>query len=329
MRPDPRRRALVVAAPLLAVAVRVSSQPARMPRIGLLVAETQAGQASRIDALRAGLRDHGYVEGTTLAIEIVTADGDYDRLPALAAELVKRRVDVIVAFGIKALVAAREATATAPIVIPSTSSDPVAMGLVDTLSRQESNITGSLAVGPAIMAKRLELLKEAVPSLARVVLLVNPANTSLEPMATALERSVRALRLTLRRVPVDTPDRIEPLIEGAGKGPATAIVVQDDTLFAVHARAIAAHATRRGLPSAGGTAFADAGGLLGYGAADLALYRRGAYFVDRILKGAKPRDLPFEQATRFDLVVNARTAQALGLALPQSLLLRADRVLAR
>ena len=119
------------------------------------------------------------------------------------------------------------------------------------------------------------------------------------------------------------------MIEGAGKGPTTAIVVQDDTLFAVHAQAIAAHATRRGLPSAGGTAFADAGGLLGYGAADLALYRRGAYFVDRILKGAKPRDLPFEQATRFDLVVNARTAQALGLALPQSLLLRADRVLGR
>lgn len=299
----------------------------RRPRVGLLIAETVAGQRQRIDALLAGLRELGYVDGASVAIEMRTANGNYDALPTLAAELARSGVDVIVAFGIKALVAARGATATLPIVIPSTSSDPVAMGLVPQLARQGSNITGSLAIGPQIMAKRLELLKEVVPQLARVVVLVNPANASFEPMAASLQVTAAALGVGLERQPVRSPERLPGAFDAVVKAGAGGVVLQDDTMFAVHAGRIASLALRRRLASVGSVAFAEAGGLLGYGASDLALYRRGAYFVDRILKGARPGDLPIEQASRFELVANARTSRDLGLPLPDRILLRSDRVI--
>jgi len=302
------------------------AQP-RRPRVGLLIAETVAGQTRRIDALLAGLRELGYVEGTSVTIEIRAANGAYDALPALAAELARSRVDVVVAFGIKALVAARGATATLPIVIPSTSSDPVAMGLVPQLARQDSNITGSLAIGPQIMAKRLELLKEVQPSLERAAVLVNPANAGFEPMAASMRATAAALGMALDRHSVRSPERLPGALDAVAKAGARALILQEDTMFAVHAGRIAHLALQRRLASVGNGAFAEAGGLLGYGASDLALYRRGAYFVDRILKGAKPGDLPIEQATRFELVANARTSRALGLPIPQGVLLRSDRVI--
>jgi len=322
-----RRRILaaIVAAGVTAAAV-LRAQP-RPPRVGLLIAETVAGQRQRIDALLAGLTELGYVDGTSVAIEIRSANGTYDALPGLAAEFVRSGVGVIVAFGIKALVAARGATATLPIVIPSTSSDPVAMGLVPQLARQGSNITGSLAIGPQIMAKRLELLKEVLPRLVRVAVLVNPANAGFEPMAASMQATAATLGMAIQRQPVRSPERLPGAFDAVAKAGAGAVVLQEDTMFAVNAGLIASLALRRRLASVGSAAFAEAGGLLGYGASDLALYRRGAYFVDRILKGARPGDLPIEQASRFELVANARTSRDLGLRLPDGILLRSDRVI--
>jgi putative ABC transport system substrate-binding protein len=325
---DARRRAFAACLAGAALAPgRVLAQPSdRIPRVGLLVAETVAGQKGRIDALLAGLRELGRVDGTSIALEVRAADGRYDRLPALARELVRVPVDVIVAFGIKALVAAREATSVLPIVIPSTSSDPVAMGMIGNLSRHEGNITGSVTVGPEIMAKRLELLKEVAPAVSRVAVLVNTANASFAPTMRRMERSAAALRVTVVRAPVSAPSELGRTFGSIAQSGPAAIVVQDDTMFAVNAGAVAELARRHRLPSAGSTAFAEAGGVVGYGASDLALYRRGAYFVDRILRGTKPGDLPIEQATRFELAINARTAHALGLAIPETVLARADRV---
>lgn len=326
--PDSRRRgvtlalfAIVIAAPLAAIA----QGQRRTARIGLLIAETVDGQASRIGSLRAGLADLGYMEGTNIAFDTRTADGHYERLPVLAAELARLNVDVLVAFGIKALVAAKGATTTIPIVIPSTSSDPVALGVVGGLGPRPGNITGSVAFGPEVMAKRLEMLRSAVPSVARVAVLENPANPSFGPTLSTMERAAKPLKISLRRIEVRKPGELDRAFTKVKNGGADAIVVQDDTMFAVHAKLVAELAVARGLASVGSVAFAEAGGLIGYGGSDVALYRRGAYFVDRILKGAKPGDLPIEQASVFDLAINTRTAKALGVAIPEAILIRADK----
>jgi putative ABC transport system substrate-binding protein len=324
-----RREFIVGTLSLLAAPLASFAQPppGKAPRIGLLISETLAGTASRIEALRAGLRDRGYVEGLTLAIEVRSAEGRYERLPGLAAELARLRVDVIVAFGIKALVAAKGATTTVPIVIPVTSSDPVAMGLVDSLARPGGNITGSTTFGPEVMAKRLELLREFVPRVTRVAVLVNPANASFGPTLRQMNVTAQSLKLSLQPFEVRAPAEIDGIFGAMAKGRVDAIVVQEDTMFGVNAKAIADLAARKQLPVAGNRAFAEAGALIGYGGTDAGLYGRGAYFVDRILKGAKPGDLPIEQATRFELVINLKTAKALGLTIPPSVLARADEVI--
>jgi putative ABC transport system substrate-binding protein len=300
----------------------------RVPRIGVLISETLSGQASRIEALNGGLRDRGYVEGKNIAIEIRSAEGNYDRLPDLAAELAGLKVDVLVAFGIKALAAATNATTTIPIVIPATSSDPVAMGLVSSLSRPDGNVTGSTTFGPEIMAKRLELLKEVMPGMTRVAVLVNPANASFEPTFRQMNIAAKSLNLSLNPFEVRVPGDFERVFAAVAKWRVDAMVIQDDTIFGeANANAIAELAARHRLLAVGSREFARAGGTIGYGRTDSELYRRGAYFVDRILKGAKPGDLPIEQATRFELVLNIKSAQALGIRIPQSVMLRADSVI--
>ena len=311
------------AAPLTGYAQRPQN---RIPRIGFLVSETLSGQASRVEALRAGLRAFGYVESDTLRVELRTADGRYDRLPALAAELVDLEVDLIVTFGVKAAVAAKRATRTIPLVIPATA-DPVASGLVTSLARPDANITGSTIFGLELNAKRLALLKEAVPRVARAAVLVNPANASVEPSLAAMRPTSEALRIELRVVEARVPADIDSAFAKLAQERADAVVVQQDTLFGANHSRIARLAARGGLPSVGNKEYAEAGGLLGYGASDAALYRRGAYFVDRILKGAKPGDLPFERPTEFELVVNMKTAKALRLEVPRAVLLGADRVI--
>jgi len=325
-----RRQLLVLCLGALAAPHRLSAQQpqARVPRIGFLISETRSGQAGRVEALRAGLRDRGYVEGVNLAIETRSADGAYDRLPGLAAELVGLEVDVLVAFGIKALAAARGATTTIPIVIPATSSDPVAMGLVDSLARPGGNVTGSTTFGPEIMAKRLELLKEVRPAMSRVAVLVNPANASFGPMFRQMGIAARSLKLALEPFETQEPGAFDGAFKAMAKRRVGAVVIQDDTLFGeANVKTIAELAARERLLAVGSREFAEAGGTLGFGRTDAELYRRGAYFVDRILKGAKPGELPIEQATRFELVINMRIAHALGIRIPQSVVLRADRLI--
>ena len=195
-----RRRIFTLCFSAIAAPQASLAQPplAKLARIGFLISETLPGQASRIEALRGGLRDFGYIEGKNIAIEIRSAEGNYDRLPALAAELAGLKIHVLVAFGIKALAAASSATTTIPIVVPATSSDPVAMGLVSSLSRPGGNITGSTTFGPEIMAERLELLKEVMPGMTRVAVLVNPANSSLGPMFKHIDIAAKSLNLSCR-----------------------------------------------------------------------------------------------------------------------------------
>ena len=325
-----RRHALIFGLTALSVRGGVRAQPKmiRIPTVGLLVSETLALQAVRIDALRAGLRERGYDDDRTVRFEIRSAEGLYDRLPALAAELVRLRVDLVVAFGIKALAAVHAATTSIPIVIPATSSDLVAMGLASSLAHPGGNITGSTTFGPEIMAKRLELLKEVKAAVSRVAVLVNPANASFGPADAELDAAAKSLKVSLSRVEVKSPGEFEAAFAAMERGRVEALVLQDDTLFGgVNAGTLARLASVHHLPAVGGTGFADAGGALGYGRSDAELDRRGAYFVERILKGARPADLPIEQASRFELVINLRAMKALAIPVVSSLQLRAARLI--
>ena len=322
-----RRQALRLVGGLFAVSGAAHAQPAT-PRVGFLIAETLSDQAGRIEALLAGLAERGWVEGRNMALDVRAGDGGYDRLPALAAELVALKVDVIVAFGIKALSAARRATTQLPIVIPATSSDLIALGFVDSFARPGKNVTGSTTFGPEIMAKRLELLKETLPAAMRVAVLVNPANASFGPTFTVMSAAAKSLTLVLQTFKVQQRSEIARVFDALAKARCDGLVIQDDTIFGeANAAEIATLAVRRRLLAVGGRDFADAGGAIGYGRTDAELYRRGAYFVDRILRGARPADLPVEQASRFEMVINRKVTGALGISIPQSVILRADRVI--
>lgn len=315
----------VVVTALVAPLVSLAQQP-KVPRVGILISETVSGQASRVDALRAGLRDHGYIEGKNIAIEIRSADGNYDRLPELAAELTRLKVDVIVAVGTKAVLAAMHATTTIPIVDP-VMSDPVALGLSNSLARPGGNVTGSAGFGPEAYAKRLQFLKEAVPGITRVGVLVNPANTASAMQVEAMRAAAKALNLRLQVLELRAASEFESGFAAMARERIEGIMVATDTLFRANYNEIADLAGKQKLPSTGTKEFAAAGGLIGYGVDDAAMYRHAAYFVDRILKGAKPDELPIEQATKLELVLNLKTAKALGIAIPQSLFVRADDVI--
>lgn len=308
-------------------AVRAQGNAGRVPRIGVLMAEPLADQASRLDALRAGLQDVGYKADRDLVFDVRSAEGHYDRLANLAVELVQRKVDLIVAFGIKALVAARQATGTLPIVIPATSSDLVAMKLITSLSRPGGNITGLTTFGSEVMAERLELVRDVLPRASRVAVLVNPANTSFAPTYRQMDSTARSLKVSLLVQQAASPNDLDRAFEAMSRDRADALVVQDDTLFAAQATALATLAAKHRLPMVGGHGLAEAGGLIGYGRNENALYRRSAHYIDRILKGSTPATLPIEQATRFELWLNLRSANALGLRLPEALLIRADNTL--
>jgi putative tryptophan/tyrosine transport system substrate-binding protein len=292
-------------------------------RIGFLGSESASNQAKRLEALRAGLRELGYVEGKNLVIEVRWADGKYDRLPALAAELVNLRVSAIVASGAKATVAAKRATTTIPIVVET--GDAVALGVVTNLARPGGNLTGWTFFGPELTAKRLELLKEAIPSITQVAFLINLADP---PSALqAMETAAKTLKLGLPQFQVRGPEEFDSTFAAIVKRRIDAVVVQGDTMFAVNAKAVADLAIKHRLPSAGIVEFAQAGGMIGNGPDLLEGHRRAAAYVDKILNGANPGDLPIEQATKFQLVINRRTAKSFGVTIPQALLLRADEVI--
>jgi len=304
------------------------AQPAtKVARIGFLIPASASSYASRVEALRAGLRDLGYVEGRNLLIEFRVADGKYDRLVDLATELVRLEVEVIVTGGTPGTRAAKQATATIPIVM-AVSGDAVATGLIASLARPGGNITGTTYFDPELHAKRLELLKATVPRATRIGTLINPDNPqTMASTLPALRRAAESMKVELFLFEARSPSEFEGAILAMTKERVEAVEIADDPMFLGNLRAIADIVASRRLPSTGAKEFAEAGGLLGYGVNFAETFRRAAYFVDKLLKGAKPNDLPVEQATKFELVINLKTAQTLGLTLPQSLLLRADDVI--
>ena len=311
---------------LAATAASFAQAQARNPKIGLLMPETLAVEAPRIDALRAGLGEYGYVERKSFALEIRSADGNYERLPGLAAELVAEKVDVIVVFGTKAVTAAMRATANIPIVDP-VMGDPVAFGAANTLARPGGNVTGSVQFSPEAGAKRLEFLKQAFPRVTRVAVLINPANAGSPLQLQTMRATARALKLDLEAQEVRSAAELAPAFSKIAQGRFDAIVVPTDSLFRANADDIAHRVAMQKLPSIGSREFAVAGGLMGYGPDANDLYRHAAYFVDRILRGAKPGELPIERATKLDLVINLKAASAAGITVPESMLVRANEVI--
>lgn len=325
------RRKLLIALGAGALAApfvsRAQQQPAKIARIGFLGAETSSDTASRIEAMRNGLRSFGYVEGKNIVIEFRWAEGKYERLRDLAADLVGLKVDILVTDGAKASLAAKQATATVPIVIANVS-DPIALGLVSGLARPGGNITGSASFGPESGAKRLELLREFMPRIKLIGVLLNPGNPSSVPKLEALQTAATSLKVELYPAEVRAASAFDSVFVTLAKRRVEALIVDTDTLFVANGNAIASMATKGRLPSVGSAEFAEAGGMMGYGPNLLELFGRVGYFTDRILRGSKPGDLPIERATRFELVINTKTTKALGITIPKAILVRADRVIA-
>jgi ABC-type uncharacterized transport system substrate-binding protein len=312
---------------VLAVPVLAGAQPrSEVPRIGYLQAYPSANDPY-FEAFRQQIRALGHVDEKTFAIEYRSAEGKYDRLPALAAELVRHKVDVIVADGgTPSAVAARKATSQIPIVFVAVA-DPVGQGIVANLSRPGGNVTGTSAQQQAWAPKMLELLKETVPSAKRIAVLSNPTNSSLPPVVREMQAAGGVLRLEVRVVNAGAPDEIAPAFADIVRNRAEGVVILVDTMFTSEARRLTALAAKHRLPAVGGhNAIPESGGLLSYGPNRLDIVRRAAVLADKILKGAKPGNLPVELPLKFDLVVNAQSAKTLGLTIPSSVVLRADRV---
>jgi len=315
----------LVGAPLTAG----TQQPAKVPRIGWLSIASHTAEVSHLlEAFSQGLRELGYVEGRTITIEYRFADGRPERLPGLAAELVGLKVDVIVTPNPAGTQAAKQATRTIPIVMLS-EIDPVGSGLVASLARPGGNITGlTPTAGPEIVGKHLELLKQTVPKVSRVAVLRNPTNPDSAPMTREVEGAARRLGVQLQMLDVRLPDELDGAFAAMTRDRAGALLLLWDTMFILHRERIASLAARSRLPTvAGARDMAEVGFLLTYGRSTPHAFRRAATYVDKILKGAKPGDLPIEQATKFELTINVKTAKALGLTIPPSVLARADALI--
>jgi putative ABC transport system substrate-binding protein len=320
--------AALLAVFLLATPLAVGAQaPAKIPRIGFLMSSSVTDSPRQVDEFQQGLRELGYVEGKTIAIEYRFADNRPERLPALAAELVRMKVDVIVAAFPPDADAAKKATSTIPIVF-AVSGDPVASGLVASLGRPGGNMTGLASLGPDVVGKQLELLKEVAPKVSRVAVLQNPGNPSHAVVLRHAEDAARVLGLQLHIVQARTPAEIDVAFSAMRTHRATGVLVLRDFLFRTRRVQVVALAAKGRLPAVYGfTDEAEAGGLMAYGSRNLQMFRRVATYVDKILKGAKPADLPVEQPTKFELIINLKTAKALGLTIPPSLLVRANEVI--
>jgi putative tryptophan/tyrosine transport system substrate-binding protein len=319
-----RRHFIILLGGAAAWPLTARAQQARMTRIGFLGPTSYFGLQERMDALRAGLRDLGYVEGDNLSIDFRWAEGRYDRLPALAAELVRLKVDVIVTATTPATLAAKQATTTIPIVMAATG-DAIANGLVDSLNRPGGNITGSSFYNPEISAKRLELIREAAPRATQIGNLLNAGNQS-PAILKLTESAAAALDMKLHHFPVRGPSELAAAFMAMAGSSIEFLAMDDEAMLTSNAKTVAELAARQRLPSIGGRELAEAGGLIGYGANVPALYRRAASFVDKLIKGAKPADLPIELPTRFDLVINLKAAKALGFQVPPLMLARSDEV---
>ena len=316
----------VLAAPLSTAAAQPRE---KVPRVGYLSpgSPSDLARQRRFEAFRQGLRELGYVEGQNIAIEPRWAEGKYARYSALAADLVRLKVDVIVAVGGRATQDAQQATRTIPIVM-SVVIDPLGSGLVASLAHPGGNVTGLTIMASDLVGKQFEVLKEVVPKGSRVALLWNPANPGSAPQVREAEGAARALGMRLQTLEARDPQEIDSAFATMTKERAGALVVLSDAILLNQRRQIAELAAKGRLPAVYTLReHAEAGGLMAYGANPLDLERRAATYVDKILKGAKPADLPVEQATKFELVINLKTAKALGLTIPPSLLQRADQVI--
>jgi putative tryptophan/tyrosine transport system substrate-binding protein len=298
----------------------------KIARIGFLGSATAAGSAQSVSTLREGLSALGYVEGKNIILEFRWAEGKYDQLLELVTDLIRLNVDVLVTHGTPGTQTAKRATNNIPIVM-AISGDAVATGIVTNLGRPEANVTGSTFFLPELNAKRLELLMEVLPHVTHVGALSNPANPVSRPIIPAMRAAAARLKLEIEVFEVQGPSDFIGAFEAVAKSRVNAVAVTEDGEFAAGFKTIAALAVGNKLPSIGSKEYAEAGGLIGYGVNILNLYRRAAYFIDKILKGSKPADLPIEQPTRFDFVINLKTAKTLGLTVPPTLLSRADVVI--
>ena len=319
-----------VAAAILFLAVQAAAQPAsQVPRIGYISpgSSSNASRVARLDAFRQGLREQGYVEGQNVVIEPRWAEGNYDRYAELTAELVRSKVDVLVTVGAAGSQVAKRATKTIPIVM-TVVNDPLGGGLVESLAHPGGNLTGLSMMAPDLVGKQLQLLMEIVPKLSRVAILSNPASPGSAPQLRVAEALAPTLGLRLQVLEARTPQDIDRAFAAMGKERAGGLVVLAESVFTNQAKQLADKAVKMRLP----TIFAlkehaDAGGLVVYGADPLDMERRAAGFVAKILKGAKPADLPVEQPSKLELIINLKTARAIGLTVPHAVLVRADQVI--
>ncbi len=304
-----------------------AQQPGKIPRIGYLTVSSLSVNADRIEAFRRGLRELGYVEGKNIVIEWRSAEGKLDRQRALAAELVGLKVDIIVTAGSQSTSGAKQATATIPIVMAQ-NPDPVASGFVASLARPGGNITGLSSLYPEISGKRLELLKEIVPKLSRVAVFGSSTTPGNAQSLRETELAAGALKVQLQYLDVLDPRDIETAFREATKGRADAVLTLSSSILFSHRTQIADLVLKSRLPAVyGNSETVEAGGLMFYGASFTDMFRRAAVYVDKILKGAKPADLPVEQPTKFELVINLKAAKQIGLTIPPNVLARADKVI--
>jgi putative tryptophan/tyrosine transport system substrate-binding protein len=322
---------LTLSALLFALSVPAQAQqPNKVPRLGYLSSLAPASESTRAEAIRLALRELGYIEGQNIAIEYRYLEGKRERAPELAAELVRLKVDIIVvAAGLGTIQAAKNATKTIPIVMAGEGVDPVKAGLVGSLARPGGNITGLTYLQRELGGKRLELLKDAVPKLSRAAVLYESASASaVLELKEILPVSARGLGLTLQPWEVRSADDFERVFAAMGKQPPDGLYVSVGPLMQENGKRIANFALKSRLPSTYVyRQDVDAGGLMYYGADRAESYRRVAYYVDRILKGAKPADLPVEQPKKFEFIINLKTAKQIGLTIPPSVLARADKVI--
>ena len=316
---------LSLALPTLAAEAQETANKAH---VGVLLLTPRAGAGGTyIEALRGGLRELGYVEGQNLLLEIRSAEGRPDRLPRLAAEILGTRPDVLVTAGSEAILTLKRATDVVPIVM-ATVMDPVALGITPSLAKPGGNLTGLAILSLELTSKRLQLLKEAFPRLSRVAVLWNPDNPGNALVLKEVEIAAQALGLRWQGFAVQRPDKLVEAFEAVVGAQCNGILAIEDSVLFSHLSRIVESAARSRLPAMYAfRQFADAGGLMSYGPNTPDSFRRAAVYVHKILKGAKPADLPIEQPTKFELVINLKTAKALGLTMPQTLLLRADHVI--
>ena len=322
-----RRIVLALGAGALAPFAVLAQQAAKVFRIGFLGATSASGSASRVEALRAGLRDLGYVEGKNIAFEFRWSEGNYDRLSELAAELVRLKVDVIVTSATPVVEAAKHATSTIPIVM-ATTADAVGTGLVDSLAHPGGNVTGQTMMSVELAGKRLQIVRESLPNANRIALLTLAGVGGTRMLLEQLRPIAQKMKIRLVVPTIAQAEDLPGAFAVMRRERAQALIVQSSPLSYEHRARIVELAAQHHLFAVYETRdFPDSGGLISYGPNNLEGFRRAAYFVDKILKGAKPGDLPIEQPTRFELIINMKTAKALGIAIPPTILQRADRVI--